>query len=194
MKILALADFESPILYEKFDATPYKGVDAVISCGDVLPELLVYLTTVLNIPVFYVLGNHDERYLKEPPEGCDNIDGKIIKFKDKRILGLGGSIRYSESPLQYTEKEMSWRIKKLYFKLRRGIDIVVAHSPPFGIHEGDDYSHKGFKSFIWLIEKYKPAYFLHGHTHMSYKFRSSRITEYGNTKIINCSGIIVLDL
>ena len=194
MKVLALADFESSSLYEKFDITPYKGVEAVISCGDVLPELLTYIVTILNVPVFYVLGNHDERYLKEPPEGCDNIDGKIIEFKGKRILGLGGSIKYSNGILQYTEREMNWRIKKLYFKLKRGIDIVVTHSPPYGIHEGEDYPHKGFKSFTWLINKYKPEYFLHGHTHMNYNFRNSRITVVGKTKIINCSGILVLDL
>ncbi|PMQ02166.1 MAG: serine/threonine protein phosphatase [Dictyoglomus sp. NZ13-RE01] len=194
MKVLALADFESPALYERFNHTPYKGVEAVISCGDVLPELLEYLVDVLNVPVFYVLGNHDERYLKEPPKGCENIDGKIITFGGMRILGLGGSQRYSDGVLQYTEKEMSWRIRKLYFKLRKGVDIIVTHAPPYGIHEGNDYAHRGFKVFLDLINKYQPLYFLHGHTHMNYNFRSSRISQIGRTKIINCSGFVVLDL
>jgi len=194
LKVLALADFESPALYERFNHTPYKGVEAVISCGDVLPELLEYLVDVLNVPVFYVLGNHDERYLKEPPKGCENIDGKIITFGGMRILGLGGSQRYSDGVLQYTEKEMSWRIRKLYFKLRKGVDIIVTHAPPYGIHEGNDYAHRGFKVFLDLINKYQPLYFLHGHTHMNYNFRSSRISQIGRTKIINCSGFVVLDL
>ncbi|MFN3699615.1 MAG: metallophosphoesterase [Dictyoglomus sp.] len=194
MKVLALSDIESPNFYEKFDITPYKGVEGVISCGDVMPELLTYIATMLNVPVFYVHGNHDEIYLKRSPEGCENIDGRIIKFKGIRILGLGGSIKYSNGKFQYTEKEMDWRIKRLYFQLRRGIDIVVAHSPPAGIHEGGDLAHRGFEAFLNLIEKYKPAYFLHGHTHMNYVYNSKRFTELGKTKIINCSGLVILEL
>lgn len=194
MKILALSDIESPNFYEKFDITPYKGVEGVISCGDVMPELLTYIATMLNVPVFYVYGNHDEIYEKRPPEGCENIDGRILEFKGKKILGLGGSIKYSEGKFQYTEEEMEWRIRRLFFRLRKGVDIVVAHSPPFGIHEGDDLAHKGFKAFLKLIEKYQPQYFLHGHTHMNYVYNSKRFAELGKTKIINCSGIILLDL
>jgi len=194
LKVLALSDIESPNFYEKFDITPYKGVEGVISCGDVMPELLTYIATMLNVPVFYVHGNHDEIYEKRPPEGCESIDGRMIEFKGRKILGLGGSIKYSVGKFQYTEEEMEWRIRRLFLKLRKGVDIVVAHSPPFGIHEGDDLAHKGFKAFLKLIEKYQPQYFLHGHTHMNYVYNSKRFAELGNTKIINCSGIILLDL
>lgn len=194
MKILAISDIESPNFYERFDITPYIGVEGVVSCGDVMPELLTYIATMLNVPVFYVHGNHDEIYLKRPPEGCENIDGKVIKFKGLRILGLGGSMKYSEGKFQYTEKEMEWRIRRLYFQIRRGVDIVVAHSPPAGIHEGGDFAHKGFKVFLRLIEKVQPSYFLHGHTHMNYVYNSKRYTELGKTKIVNCSGIIILEL
>lgn len=194
MKILALSDIESPNFYEKFDITPYRGVEGVVSCGDVMPELLTYIATMLNVPVFYVHGNHDEVYLKRPPEGCENIDGKVIKFKGLRILGLGGSMKYSEGKFQYTEKEMEWRVRRLYFQIRRGVDIIVAHSPPAGIHEGGDFAHKGFKVFLRLIERVQPSYFLHGHTHMNYVYDSKRFAELGKTKIVNCSGIITLEL
>jgi len=48
--------------------------------------------------------------------------------------------------------------------------------------------------FLQLIMKYQPKYFLHGHTHMNYVYNSKRITEVGKTKVINCSGIILLEL
>lgn len=194
MRILALSDIESPNFYERFDITPYRGVEGVVSCGDVIPELLTYIATMLNVPVFYVHGNHDEIYLKRPPEGCEDIDGRVVEFKGLRFLGLGGSMRYSEGKFQYTEKEMEWRIRRLYFQIRKGIDVVIAHSPPAGIHEGGDFAHKGFHSFLKLIEKFQPSYFLHGHTHMNYVYNSKRFAELGKTKIINCSGIIMLDL
>jgi len=194
LRILALSDIESPNFYERFDITPYRGVEGVVSCGDVIPELLTYIATMLNVPVFYVHGNHDEIYLKRPPEGCEDIDGRVVDFKGLRFLGLGGSMRYSEGKFQYTEKEMEWRIRRLYFQIRKGIDVVIAHSPPAGIHEGGDFAHKGFHSFLKLIEKFQPSYFLHGHTHMNYVYNSKRFAELGKTKIINCSGIIMLDL
>jgi uncharacterized protein len=45
------------------------------------------------------------------------------------------------------------------------IDILITHSPPFGIHDDDTQAHRGLKAMNWLIRIARPRYHFHGHTH-----------------------------
>ena len=168
MKILAISDEESQYLWEHFDRRKLEGIDLIISCGDLDPEYLSFLVTLSSAPVLYVHGNHDEKYEKFPPGGCICIEDQIYVHKGIRILGLGGSMRYSAGKYQYTEWQMKQRAAKLRFQIfrRRGFDILVTHAPAYQLNDGRDLPHQGFQVFRTLMEKYKPKYFLHGHVHM----------------------------
>ena len=187
MKILAISDEECPALWEHYVPGRLKDYDLIISCGDLRPSYLSFIVTMARVPVFYVHGNHDGRYEKEPPEGCDCIDDKFVIYRGLRILGLGGSSRYRPGPHQYTEKEMRRRIRKLRWKLwwHKGVDIVVAHVPPKGVGDGEDYAHRGFEAFLKLLDKYQPKYLLHGHIHMRYGMDKTRVRQYGQTQVVN---------
>ena len=39
----------------------YSDIELIISCGDMPPVYLEFITSVLSVPLFYVRGNHDER-------------------------------------------------------------------------------------------------------------------------------------
>ena len=106
MKILAIADEESKYLWEYYERSKLAGIDLIISCGDLDPDYLSFLVTLSSVPVLYVHGNHDGKYVKSPPEGCICIEDKIYVHKGVRILGLGGSMRYSSGKHQYTERQM----------------------------------------------------------------------------------------
>lgn len=187
MKILLLADEPDVRLWEHLDKRLLEGVELVISCGDLPGEYLSFITCFTNAPILYVHGNHDGRYEKKPPEGCICIEDRIVQFKGLRIMGLGGSMRYKPGPHQYSEKDMQKRIRKLGFRLWRskGVDIVVAHSPIRGVGDADDRAHRGFESLRALVEKYKPAWFIHGHVHKNYDFRFRRERQHGETTIVN---------
>ena len=159
----------------------------IISCGDLAPEYLSFLTTLSSIPVLYVHGNHDEKYDRNPPEGCVCIDDRIYVHNGVRILGLGGSMRYSSGKYQYTEFQMLSRVRKLGLRLffGRGFDILVAHAPAYQLNDGEDLPHQGFKAFLTLMKKYKPRFFLHGHVHMSYGRKHKRYDKYEDTHVIN---------
>ncbi len=196
MKILALSDEEFPAFYENYIPGKLKEYDLIISCGDLRASYLSFIVTVARAPVLYVHGNHDAAYDRNPPEGCDCIDGDLIVYNGLRILGLGGCVKYRPGKHQYTEKEMQKRIRKLRWKLwwHKGVDIVVTHAPPSGVGDGDDYAHRGFESLLTLIDKYKPRYLLHGHTHLNYSANRTREQEYHGTKVINVCQKYVLDL
>lgn len=194
MKILALADKESKYLWDYFEKDKLKDIDLIISCGDLDPHYLSFLATFTHAPVLYVHGNHDDRYKETPPDGCICIEDSIYNYKGIRILGLGGSLRYRKGTHQYTQREMGRRARRLWLRLmyHKGFDILVTHAPAYHFNDGDDQPHTGFKAFNRLIEKYKPAYFIHGHIHAGYGGGFKRRSVYGETTVINaCERYVV---
>ena len=187
MKILTISDEECAALWDYYVPGRLKEYDLIISCGDLKASYLSFLVTMARCPVLYVHGNHDTGYENKPPEGCDCIDDHFVVYNGVRILGLGGCRKYHPGPHQYTEKQMRRRIWKLKFQLwrHRGVDIVVTHAPPEGLGDDDDVAHWGFKSLRDLIEKYHPAYLVHGHVHMTYNHNIPREMEHQGTRVIN---------
>ena len=196
MKILFIADEEAKAYWDYFRKEDFEGVELIISCGDLKAAYLSFLATMTSVPVLYVMGNHDDKYDRKPPEGCVCIEDRIYNFQGIRILGLGGSYRYKEGKNQDTEQEMEKRIKKLRFKLKRskGFDILVTHSPAYGLHDDVDLCHRGFDVFNRLIEQYRPKYFVHGHVHMNYGIKFPREDMVGETHVINAYEKYMIEL
>lgn len=194
-RILVLADEPVKAFWEYYQKDRFDGIDLIISCGDLPASYLSFIATMFRGDVLYVHGNHDERYMHKPPEGCICIEDTIYNWHGLRIMGLGGSFRYKPGPFQFTEEEMRKRFKKLRFKLWRskGIDILVTHSPARHINDGDDLPHRGFNTIVEILDKYKPAYFIHGHVHMSYG-NYPRFTQYNDTVIINAYERFVIEV
>ena len=187
MKILAIADEECRQIYEYYKPGMMKDNDLILSAGDLHGEYLSFIVTMANRPLLYVPGNHDGRYATRPPEGCDNIDGKLVKINGLRVLGLGGSYMYSGGPHQYTERQMRARIRRLRFKLwrYRGVDVVLSHAPVYGYGDMPDLAHRGFECFRELIDKYQPKLWIHGHVHQCYGTEFIRVRTRGSTRIVN---------
>ena len=196
MRILALSDHESPYLWDYFTRDKLDGIDLILSCGDLKPEYLSFIATFAHCPVLYVHGNHDDRYEKNPPLGCICIDGDLYEHEGLRILGLGGSMRYKDGVNQYTERQMAWRARKLtprlYFK--KVFDILLTHAPGEDMVDCHDLAHLGFSTFNRLLDKYHPALFLHGHTHLSYGRSIQRESRYGDTRVVNAYERYIIDL
>jgi len=184
-------------LYSARVAENFPGVDLIFGCGDLPYEYLEFLVTALNVPLLYVPGNHDPafdpRNSSARADGCEFLDRQTAYVKGLSIAGIGGSIRYKPGhPNQYTQSEMYGRLTKFAPKLalhrmRYGgvLDIIIAHSPPFGIHDDNDTAHTGFKAFNELIHRFKPRYFLHGHTVVYKSNLIPPVTKVGETTVIN---------
>jgi Icc-related predicted phosphoesterase len=90
---------------------------------------------------------------------------------------------------------MRRRVSKLWLQLlrHRGFDILVTHAPAYQMGDGRDLPHQGFRSFVTLMDKYHPRYFLHGHVHLNYGHTIKRFDRYGETQIINAYERFVFD-
>lgn len=196
MKVLFVSDEESKSYWDFFKKEAFEGIDLIVSCGDLDADYLSFLTTMTSIPVLYVKGNHDYKYANRPPEGCICIEDDIFEFDGVRFLGLGGSYRYKEGGNMYTENEMRSRVRRLWMKLfmKKGFDVLVTHSPAYGVNDGEDLPHRGFEVFGELIEKYRPKYFVHGHVHMNYGREYPREDMLGETKVINSYISYIVDI
>lgn len=195
MKILVISDREEPALWDYYRPDRLKGIDLILAAGDLKANYLEFLVTMANKPLIYVCGNHDGLYQNAPPEGCECADDKLLTVNGLRILGLGGSGWYSGGPYQYTERQMLRRIRKLRRKIKKagGVDIILTHAPVRGYGDDDSPAHRGFEAFLPLIDELHPAYLIHGHVHMNYRYDARRIFQRGDTVIVNAFGRCVID-
>ncbi|HEX4834779.1 MAG TPA: metallophosphoesterase [bacterium] len=195
MSILAVSDEVDEALLGETRPERLAGVRLIISCGDLPPEYLEFLVERFAIPLLYVRGNHDLRYAASPPPG-ENIHSRLVTVAGLRILGFEGSMWYNGEGVQYTEREMWWRVlwAAPSLCLSRGVDVVVTHAPPHGIHDGDDRAHTGFRVFRKLLHTLRPRYFVHGHNHLSYVAKGERISAMGTTQVVNAYRSVVLPI
>ena len=196
IKLLSVSDVVDPMLHQYAGSEPFKEIDVIISCGDLPPEYLSRLGHVFNSPLFYVGGNHDIRYKDKLPQGGLDLHGRLERFKGFNFLGLAGSRWYNGGPFQYTESQMRAIIRRLRPTLwwQGGIDVIVTHAPPRHVHDADDLCHRGFRSFRWLIDKYQPDFFIHGHIHRHFSDPSERVTVVDATKVVNTYGYNILEI
>lgn len=197
MKILAVSD---QVVERVFTLTPqghFNGVEMILGCGDLPYNYLEYLISMLNVPLFYVPGNHDPVYdpklTSAHVEGGTNLDLKGVGLKGILVAGFGGCIRYRPDGVnQYTQSEAYFRACKLMFGLvwnriryGRGLDILITHSPPYGIHDEQTQAHRGLKAINWILRWAHPRYHFHGHTHFYRRNLEPSVTQIGYTTVAN---------
>jgi Icc-related predicted phosphoesterase len=207
MKLLIVTDAVDQAVYSAAAKQRFGDVDLILSCGDLPPYYLEFLVTVLDVPLYYVRGNHDHELMArdgdgqvQMPGGCTPIDGKVVEHNGLVIAGLGGSPKYNGKPDQYTDFEQRLRWLRMEPRLllnraRRGraCDILLTHAPPRGINDLPDFCHQGFPTFLTFLDRYAPRYLIHGHVHL-YNRNAPYKGRYGQTEIINAYPFRVLEI
>lgn len=209
MRTLVVSDKVEPVLYSGAVCERVGDIDLILSCGDLPFYYIEFLVSMLNKPCYYVFGNHGREVeyqggawnRKTEPQGATNLHLRTYQEGPLLLAGLEGSIRYNNAPrYQYTDSEM-WRNvahlvpQLIYNRLRYGrwLDVLVAHSPPKGIHDEKDRAHQGFKSFLAFMRWFRPRYLLHGHIHL-YRQNTVTRTLYHDTEVVNVYPYRILDL
>lgn len=138
MKLLAVSDEVVEFIYSPRVKDHFADIDLVLGCGDVPFYYLEYIVTVLDVPLYYVPGNHDrlaqyhaDGRVVHRAEGCELLDQRTAAFPSAEyaaaspgaasgprpgllLAGLGGSMRYNQSEgHQYNEAEMLGRVLRL---------------------------------------------------------------------------------
>ncbi|HNT23961.1 MAG TPA: metallophosphoesterase [Anaerolineales bacterium] len=206
MKILAVSDVVVDRIYSPQIRTLYRDVDLVVGCGDLPYYYLEYIVSALNVPVYYVRGNHshvveyNESGPCTDPPGAVDLHCQAVNHGGLLLAGVEGSLRYREGPFQYSQNEMWWNVFRLLPSLLhnrllygRYLDVFVTHAPPWSIHDQEDLPHQGIKAFLWFLRVFRPAYHLHGHIHI-YHPGTITHTWYHRSQVINVFSQRELDI
>jgi len=208
MKILAVADAVSPVIYSDHFPANLPEFDVLVSAGDMPGHVLEFLATRLTVPPVYVMGNHGNAYLRDPysgakilPGGCLNAHRRLIDIEGVLIAGFEGSARYRPGPHQYSEWEMSRLVttltpRLLWQRLAKGraVDILLTHAPPKGPHEGEDHAHRGFAAFNRFTSRWRPKLHIHGHVHLNgANAPREYVTDLG-VRVINAYEFTLIDV
>lgn len=197
MKILALSDQVVERLYALVPQGHFGSVDIILGCGDLPYNYLEFVVSVLNVPMFYVPGNHDPVYNPHVPaahaEGGTNLDLRWGRSRGLLLAGFGGCNRYRPDGVnQYTQTDAFWRAAHLmpgvlWNRLRygRSLDVLITHSPAYGIHDEEEQAHRGLKAINWILSWARPRYHFHGHTHFFRNNLEASVTQVGPTTSMN---------
>ncbi len=197
IKILAVSDQEVERLYGLAMQGHFKDVSLILACGDLPYNYLDFLLDALNVPLYYVPGNHDPVHSTSQAaahvDGGTNLDMRTSRFNGLLLGGLGGCVRYRPDGVnQYTQAEMYVRAARLLLRLAanrlrfgRALDILVTHSPPFGIHDEETQAHRGLKAINLVLRLARPRFHLHGHTHIYRRNLVISDTQLGLTRVLN---------
>jgi len=208
VRFLTVSDEVVPLVYSLNVKERFPDVHSVLGCGDLPYYYLEFIVTMLSRPCFYILGNHDGAEQTEDgesiqePRGCVSLEGRSVYHEGLLIAGLGGSLRYNDAAgAQYTEREMLFRMWRLTPRLLinrwrygRYLDILLPHAPPLGIHNGPDRPHRGFRTFLTMMDRFAPRYLIHGHIHRSYGFSAVTESRYKHTMVLNTAGYRLLSV
>ncbi len=215
VRVLAVSDVVEDALWA--DAKAARGTELILACGDLPFDYLGHLMCALDVPLVFVPGNHDPEMsgyrisragltlraglpARPPwPDGAICADGTIVDVGGLRVAGLGGCLRYSEGPNQYTNRQQARRARRLARRAltrpaRDGhrVDILLTHAPPFGVGDEPDLAHQGFSALAPLVARLQPVLLLHGH--VQYGTRAHPDRRIGTTLVRNVTGRHLLDI
>ena len=210
-KILCVSDHVDPLVYSNSIKERFADIDMVLGAGDLDLPYYGFIVSTLNKPLTFVFGNHNlqrisyhrkeyqlglmttqqEEEFVERSFGSTYVGDKVLNFHGLLIAGLGGSRRYNRGHNQFSELQMFLKMLKLLPGLLlnrilydRWIDILLTHAPPMDIHDRQDRCHRGFRTFRWFMQLFKPQYLVHGHVHL-YDLNETRRTRFMQTMVVN---------
>jgi Icc-related predicted phosphoesterase len=201
VKLLSVSDKKYHLIHSPKVRERFPDMDLVIGCGDLPYYYLEYISEMLNVPLFFVRGNHNhpEEFHSEGirrfPKGCFDLHRRVRRWNGVLMAGVEGSLKYNDRGyFQYTQSEMWWNVFSLIpgmlmskLKYGRYLDLFVTHAPPWDIHDKQDRTHQGIKAYRWLLQVFQPRYHFHGHIHV-YQGDTQIETEFHNTLVINTFG------
>jgi len=206
VKILALSDQVVERLYDLVPQGHFRDVSLLVGCGDLPYEYLEHMVSALNVDLLYVPGNHDPahdpRSRATRVQGGTNLDLRTYRFRGLLLAGFGGSIRYRpDGPNQYTQAEAYVRAAMLVPALQlnrwrygKRLDVLITHSPPYGINDDQSAAHSGLRAINWLLRWTRPRFHFHGHMHHLRRNLTPDINHLGPTSIINIFPYRVIEL
>jgi len=164
----------------KADVIVHSG-DASFSGSD--SEVLDFLNWFCDLDYphkIYVAGNHDDCLYGEQIEGlpddCHYLCHSGVEIENVNFWGV---------PLFVDDALKDGRTEQIMAQIPENTDVLVSHSPPFGILDFDDNINYGCPDLLKVVERISPRYHLFGHIHANHGIQKIGQTTFVNSAIMN---------
>jgi uncharacterized protein len=170
MKLLAFNDIHTNLAGARKLVEMSREADVVIGAGDFcsvhkgLDEMIEVISHILK-PTLLVAGNNETdvelRAACRAWPSARVLHGDGVAIDGVRFFGVGGA-----AP---TPWEWSFDLEEAefdaYFASCAAADVLVVHSPPWGVLDGSGAAHYGSKGVRRAIEMLSPRHVFCGHIH-----------------------------
>ena len=163
--------------------------DIVIHSGDFTmngseQEALDFLNWFCDLPYpqkIFICGNHDECLYGAT---IDGLDGNVHYLCNSGIEIEG--LKFYGVPM-FMGDCISDRQIKHYANIPDDTDILITHTPPFGILDFDDNINYGSEELLSRISVVQPRLHLFGHIHSQHGTTVLNGTTFSNGAIMNAN-------
>jgi uncharacterized protein len=202
IRFLAVSDEREPAIEYEKNRAGIAPLDGIVGCGDLDPRWLAFLADSFHAPLVYVRGNHDrggdwdERRLVVPdplgPGAMTRLAGIAVAGLEWPHVNERGNRRRPDlawwHAFRVARSEFGDRLAR-----RREPLLVISHVAPEGAGDApDDAYHRGFGAYRWLLDRFRPPLWLHGHTTMA-SVKELKVTA-GETTVVNVTGAVLVEL
>jgi hypothetical protein len=201
IRILAASDEPDPALEYAPNREAIGPIDLVVGCGDLEPHWLDFLAHAFSTPLVFVTGNHDRGPTWEagqaglPTAGAGGsvtsvvgLDVALLPWPGRRDRGnVRDEGRAWRQALSIAGRRLVARLRGRSRPL-----LIVSHAPPAGAGDAPDAYHLGFRAYRWLLDRFGPPLWLHGH--VTTASVPALTVVVGRTTLINVTGSVLVEL
>ena len=183
MKILHISDTHG--CHRQLHDLPQ--ADIVVHSGDFTmngseQEALDFMNWFCDLPYpqkIFICGNHDDCLYGAT---IDGLDGNVHYLCNSGVESDG--VKFYGVPM-FMGDCISDRQTKHYANIPDDTDILITHTPPFGILDFDDNINYGSEELLARIKTVQPKLHLFGHIHSQHGTTVLNGTTFSNGAIMN---------
>ena len=184
MRILHISDTHSS--HHLLNDLP--KADIIIHSGDASfagseEEMLDFLEWFCDLDYqhkIYVAGNHDDclygEHIEGLPDNCHYLCHSGVEIEGVKFWGV---------PLFMGDVLKEGRTEQLMAQISNDTQVLISHSPPYGILDFDGNINYGCQDLLKAVERIRPHYHLFGHIHAAHGIKKLQQTTFVNSAMVN---------
>lgn len=161
--------------------------DMLIHSGDFTmngseQEAIDFMNWFCDLPYphkVFICGNHDDCLYGA---NIDGLDDNVYYLCNSAIVIEG--MKFYGVPMFMGDCITNLQVLH-YANIPEDTDVLITHTPPFGILDYDDNINYGSEELLARIATVKPRLHLFGHIHSQYGMKFSQNTIFSNGAIMN---------
>ncbi len=183
MKILHLSDTHG--CHHRLRELP--EADVVVHSGDFCmvgteQEAIDFLNWLCDLPYkhkIFICGNHDDCLYGNSVDGLD----ENVHYLCNSGVTIDG-MKFYGVPM-FMDDCVTDRQSRNYARIPSDVDVLITHTPPYGILDFDDDINYGSEEVLKKVNEIQPKLHIFGHIQRHHGLTDNGVTRFSNGTIMN---------